>query len=128
MSPDAPESLPFADDGTFPNSRLPALLYRRAFAPSADADRLMAAHGWTNSWRNGIYPYTHYHSTSHEALAIVAGSATVQLGGRRGDWCGRESTAQRENVYRKVRTRDEDQNRRAKSGDDVQHRANVNLI
>ena len=76
-----PEPFTFADDGTFPNSPLPALLYRRAFDPAADAERLLAARGWTHGWRDGIYPFTHYHSTSHEALAIIAGTATVQLGG-----------------------------------------------
>jgi len=35
-------------------------------------------------WRNGIYPYVHYHSMVHEALAIARGRAKVRFGGTEG--------------------------------------------
>ena len=77
-----------ADDGTFPNSKLPLLIYRRAvMLPHNEPEileHLFASNNWSNNWRNGIYPYHHYHSTSHEALGVYQGSATVQLGGDHG--------------------------------------------
>jgi uncharacterized protein YjlB len=77
------------DDGMFPNSRLPLLLYRMAVKlqgqdPATIFEQLFAANGWHGSWRNGIYPYHHYHSTAHEVLGVYRGSARVQLGGERG--------------------------------------------
>lgn len=52
-----------ADDGTFPNSKLPLLIYRRAVMlpknEPAVLERLFASNHWSNSWRNGIYPYHH---------------------------------------------------------------------
>ncbi|WP_066093390.1 cupin domain-containing protein [Xanthomonas massiliensis] len=85
----APQALHFADDGTIPNSRLPLLLYRHAFASggSAGADWLQARfaeNGWTNSWRWTVYPFHHYHSNTHEVLGVFAGTATLQLGGEAG--------------------------------------------
>ena len=78
-----------ADDGTFPNSRLPLLLYRHAVDldgddPLAAIEAILHANGWGNGWRNGVYPYHHYHSTAHEVLIVYAGSARVQFGGERG--------------------------------------------
>lgn len=83
------EATVLKDDGSFPNSRLPLLLYRNAVElPERDAaaafEALFAAHQWRGSWRNGIYPYHHYHSTAHEVLGVYCGSARVQLGGERG--------------------------------------------
>ena len=77
------------DDGVFPNSKLPLLVYRGAVVlPEEESagifEQLFAAHGWSGSWRNGIYPYHHYHSTAHEVLGVYSGSAKVQLGGEAG--------------------------------------------
>jgi uncharacterized protein YjlB len=78
----------FADDGHVPNNpRLPLIIYRSALDSGADArscTALFARHGWTGAWRNGIYAHHHYHSTAHEVLGIVAGSAQVRLGGDSG--------------------------------------------
>ena len=79
----------FADDGVVPNnSRLPLIVYRGALntGPGAAAacEKLFAGNGWSGGWRGGVYPYHHYHTTAHEALGIVAGSAKVRLGGDSG--------------------------------------------
>jgi uncharacterized protein YjlB len=84
-----PDTAAFKDDGTIPNSRYPLLLYRGVIElettdPAGQIEDQFAANNWTNSWRNGIYPFHHYHSTSHEVLGIYRGSATVRLGGEQG--------------------------------------------
>jgi uncharacterized protein YjlB len=84
-----PERIIFQDDGAIPNSRHAVLLYRKAVDldsrdPAASMEERFAANGWTDSWRNGIYPFHHYHSTSHEVLGIYRGSVTVRLGGEHG--------------------------------------------
>ena len=78
-----------SDDGTFPNSRLPLLIYPSAVdSQEGDAaskvESILDANGWGGSWRNGIYDYHHYHSTAHEVLVCYRGEATVQFGGERG--------------------------------------------
>jgi len=82
----APETYTFRDDGAIPNSVLPALVYRFVDAAHSapDCEQLFARHGWHGAWRNGIYPFHHFHSISHEVLGIVAGSVTVMLGGAAG--------------------------------------------
>jgi len=47
-------------------------------------DELFERHGWPVGFRNGIYPFTHYHSNAHEVLGIASGEATVQFGGESG--------------------------------------------
>jgi len=84
-----PEQLSFKDDGIFPNSVLPLLFYRQAFIteakdPASIFEQRFANNDWTNSWRDGVYSFPHYHSTSHEVLGVYRGSATVRLGGGRG--------------------------------------------
>jgi len=78
----------FEDDGVFPNSRLPLMLYRAAIAPEAASpetlEALFAAGGWLPAWRSSVFTYHHYHSTAHEALGIAAGSARLMLGGPKG--------------------------------------------
>ncbi|MGZ6640390.1 MAG: cupin [Solirubrobacteraceae bacterium] len=82
-----PETLHFDDDGAFPNSRLPVLLYRGVDGVRGDGEEalaLFAAHGWTGGWVDGIYPFHHFHSTAHEVLGIAAGTGRVALGGPQG--------------------------------------------
>jgi uncharacterized protein YjlB len=84
-----PEQLNFKDDGIFPNSPLPLLLYRQALAVGTENlasifEERFAENKWTNSWRDGVYSFPHYHSTSHEVLGIYAGSAKLRLGGEHG--------------------------------------------
>jgi uncharacterized protein YjlB len=84
-----PDTAIFKDDGIIPNNRYPLLLYRGVINvgrtnAAAQVDEQFATNNWTNSWRNGIYPFHHYHSTSHEVLGIYRGSAKVRLGGQQG--------------------------------------------
>ncbi|MDR6194476.1 cupin domain-containing protein [Siphonobacter sp. SORGH_AS_0500] len=84
-----PELLYFKDDGVIPNNKLPVVIYRKVTEETGNRaaqwleDRF-ASHDWTNSWRNGVYPFHHYHSTSHEVLGIYSGQAQLQLGGEKG--------------------------------------------
>lgn len=79
------------DDGTFPGNReCPLLIYRGAIAldgasdAAAVVERVFHENGWGASWRNGVFPYHHYHSTAHEVLGVYAGAATLTLGGPSG--------------------------------------------
>lgn len=77
----------FEDDGGIPNSPLPVIVYHEALEPDAGAaayEDLFARHGWLGAWRDGIFPFHHFHSTAHEALGIAAGRANVMLGGPQG--------------------------------------------
>jgi uncharacterized protein YjlB len=51
----------------------------------AACERLFRSRGWGGTWRNGIFPFHHFHSNAHEALGIVSGSAQVTLGGPDGE-------------------------------------------
>jgi len=75
----------------FPNSKLPVLIYRKALNLPAQKNKaanimqkIFIHNGWSNSWRNGIYDFHHYHSNTHECMAICMGSANVILGGPNG--------------------------------------------
>ena len=82
----------FADDGRIPNNpKLPLILYRGGIelAGSPDPELLIektfAENGWGDMWRNGIFPYVHYHSMIHEVLGIARGRARVRFGGDSGE-------------------------------------------
>jgi uncharacterized protein YjlB len=81
----------FADDGAVPNNPLPFLVYRGAIDargrdPAAAIERTFEKNGWGHGmWRNGIYPFVHYHSQIHEVLGIAAGTARVRFGGKHGE-------------------------------------------
>lgn len=80
----------FEDDGAIPNNaELPLLIYPKALSEGeANISKirdLLNSHGWSNSWVNGIYSYHHYHSTTHEVLAVLSGSTDVKMGGEQGE-------------------------------------------
>jgi uncharacterized protein YjlB len=84
-----PEQFRFKDNGVFPNSILPVLVYRQAFTNKTGdrasvVEQRFAENNWTNSWRNGVYSFAHYHSTTHEVLGVYDGTSTLQLGGEHG--------------------------------------------
>ena len=72
----------------FPNNELPVLIYKKTLRlplqknKAADIiQHLLLHNGWSNSWRNGIYDFHHYHSNTHECIVIAMGSAIIILGG-----------------------------------------------
>ena len=90
--PDEPLALMFRDDGSIPNNpHLPFLVYRGAIdvagadSPERVIESTFSANGWGDMWRNGIFPYVHYHSKIHEALGIARGCAKVRFGGAAGE-------------------------------------------
>ena len=90
IRPAAVETWRLADDGTIPNNPdLPLLVYRQAVTlpdddPACVFEALFTANGWPAAWRNGIFPFHHFHSTAHEALGVFSGSATARFGGESG--------------------------------------------
>jgi len=89
--PTEPLTINFTDDGFVPNNpRLPFLLYRGAIDflgspdPEGVIERVFRSSGWGSMWRNGIFPYVHYHSMIHEGMGIARGRAKVRFGGANG--------------------------------------------
>ena len=76
--------------GDIPNHpRWPLLVYPGAVAisgndPAAAFEALFTKNGWPAAWRNGVFPFHHYHSNSHEVLGVYEGEVTVQFGGDAG--------------------------------------------
>ena len=86
-----PQTFMFTDDGSVPNNaRLPFVVYRHvidfigATDPEPVVEKIFRANGWGDIWRNGIFPYVHYHSMIHEAMGIARGRAKVRFGGNKG--------------------------------------------
>ena len=85
-----PQLFRFKRDGSTPNNTLPLVLYRSpvlladGFDPAALFEELFAAHGWRDSWRNGMYDYLHFHTHTHEVLGIARGRLRAEFGGSAG--------------------------------------------
>lgn len=89
--PREPLAFRFAADREVPNNpRLPLIVYRGALRldptldPAAIFEAAFTANGWGSSWRNGIYPFRHFHTRTHEVLGIARGTARVEFGGAAG--------------------------------------------
>jgi uncharacterized protein YjlB len=82
----------YQDDGAIPNNpTLPFLVYPKAIDlsgridPAVVIEETFQTNGWNdNMWRNGVYPFPHYHSMIHEAIGIACGRVRVRFGGRNG--------------------------------------------
>lgn len=79
-----------APSGPIPNHpRWPLLVYAGAIElsgpdPAAIFEARFTKNAWPAAWRNGVFPFHHYHSNAHEVLGIYAGEVTVQFGGEDG--------------------------------------------
>ncbi|MBM3785378.1 MAG: cupin [Acidobacteria bacterium] len=80
--PGTPESFLLTANGWVPNNaRLPVLLYRGVMSGAGEIETLLRRNQWEPQWRNGVYPFHHYHSTAHEVLGFASGEARILLGG-----------------------------------------------
>ncbi|MFN0315274.1 MAG: cupin domain-containing protein [Burkholderiales bacterium] len=81
---------PLAPAGAIPNHpRWPLLVYPSAVAiegedPAVAFETLFNRNQWPAAWRNGVFPFHHYHSNAHEVLGVYSGEVTVQFGGEGG--------------------------------------------
>lgn len=79
-----------AASGAIPNHpRWPLLVYPGAVTlsgpdPASLFEALFTRNRWPAAWRNGVYPFHHYHADGHEALGVYSGEVTVQFGGEAG--------------------------------------------
>ena len=87
----AAEAFHFESDEETPNNpRLPLVVYRGVVPDQAMDDaatwfeQTFADNGWSDGWRNGIYPFLHFHTGTHEVLGSARGRATVEFGGAKG--------------------------------------------
>ncbi|MCA0989777.1 cupin domain-containing protein [Guptibacillus hwajinpoensis] len=79
------KTLYFDDDGKIPNNAFYPLTLYHAALENRDAMALFNKNKWTNAWQNGVFPYHHYHSNTHEVLGIVKGDASITFGGEKGE-------------------------------------------
>ncbi|WP_031546413.1 cupin domain-containing protein [Salinicoccus luteus] len=74
------------DDGKIPNHPdFPLLIYKNVFEDGDDILTILNANGWSGEWLGSVHPFHHYHSNTHEVLAVKKGHATLQLGGEQGE-------------------------------------------
>ena len=66
--------------------RWPLLVYQGVMAAAtadlaAAFEDLFDCNHWPAAWRNGIYPFHHFHCDAHEVLGVYSGEVTAQFGG-----------------------------------------------
>lgn len=61
----------------------PLIIYHAAFSASSSelTSRLEEVGEVVPQWLYGMYPQTHFHSTTHEVLGVVSGRASLCFGG-----------------------------------------------
>lgn len=76
--------------GAIPNHpKWPLLVYPAAVEisgpdPAVAFEQVFDANRWPAAWRDGVYPYHHFHTTAHETLGVYSGEVRVQFGGEDG--------------------------------------------
>jgi uncharacterized protein YjlB len=45
---------------------------------------LFKQYKWTGAWRDGVYPFLHFHTKAHEVLGMARGSVCIRFGGAHG--------------------------------------------
>jgi len=79
-----------AAGGAVPNHpHWPLLVYPGAVAiagpdPAVAFEERFERNRWPAAWRDGVFPFHHFHSNAHEALGVYSGEVTVQFGGEGG--------------------------------------------
>ncbi|MFP4471588.1 MAG: cupin domain-containing protein [Bacteroidales bacterium] len=74
-------------NGKFPNNpQLPLVIYKSVLQlgndePASFVEDLLNQNNWKNSWRNGVHHFHHFHSNTHEVLAVYSGTSQVMFGG-----------------------------------------------
>jgi uncharacterized protein YjlB len=74
------------DNGIFPNSVLPVLHYSNVLDlpllfPAKTVEALFDKNNWGNFQKSGVFKYHHYHSNTHEVMAVIKGETELVLGG-----------------------------------------------
>lgn len=78
-----------SENGQIPNNpSLPLLFYQQVFEEKEGLEKKFKEsfqqNNWGGSWVNGVFDYHHYHSTAHEVLGVLSGTATIVFGGPEG--------------------------------------------
>jgi uncharacterized protein YjlB len=74
-------------NGRIPNSRLPLLIYRSVVKTGpVDMEDALRRNQWPPDWHSsfGMYPRHHFHSDTHELIAVTRGTLTGRFGGHDG--------------------------------------------
>jgi uncharacterized protein YjlB len=85
-----PQSIFFTPDAKIPNNPdLPVLVHKGILdRQTADKEKVFRRHfeqnGWRGNWTGFVFDYHHFHTTSHECLAIGKGHITLMIGGENG--------------------------------------------
>lgn len=79
------KSFNFKDDGHIPNNpNYSLLLYENVLNSQDDIKEIFSQNDWYGAWNGTVATYHHYHSNTHEVLAVVSGWENLQLGGEKG--------------------------------------------
>lgn len=81
-----PKAYQLESNGKIPNNpQLPLLLYQQLFEQEEGLkqkfENAFSENNWAGSWVNGVFDYHHYHSTAHEVLGVISGTAIIIFGG-----------------------------------------------